>query len=677
VVIPNWNGISHLHECLNSLRKQTFQDFEALVVDNGSTDGSLDLLRREYPWVRVIGLSKNRGFSAAVNAGIRASDSDYIVLLNNDTRVDKDWLGNLVRAMDETPAASFGTSKMLNYYRPDRIDTVWNGFSFRLGAGVNVGRGESADQYSRRQWVFGACAGSAIYRRSLFEDIGLFDEDFFLVFEDVDIDLRAQIAGHRCLYVPDSIVFHKLGGSTNIQAPEVRARSLRNAIYVAGKGLPWPLLLLWLGFFVPRKSWALMRPLIRRTFLSFHKATGPTVDKERANPAQPGLVRGYYWPEVREALPKLAAKRKAVQKTRRVGSVQLLRILLSSHQPLEKKSDVSITSNHSKGLVSVVIPNWNGGEMIALALDSVEAQSYRQLEVIVVDNGSTDGSPELVASRYPEVSLIALAENKGFSGAVNEGILRARGEFVALLNNDAVAHPDWLMRSVAKLRNDPSLGVATARLLLLEDRESQRLDSSGNCYSIWGIPYPRGRAEVDVGQFDPETEVFAASGAASVWRREVFDAVGLFDPEFFMYHEDVDLSFRARLAGYGVTYEPSAVVSHRVGATSGGGYTPTIRYHSVKNVWYVYLKNMPARLFWKYLPRFLAAQLLMLGSSLEKGLLWQHLAGVFRAARMTPRMWNSRRMIQRKRITPHGEIEKLFSLDLPAPYRSRLETLFQ
>lgn len=314
IIIPNWNGAHHLPECLDSLAAQTRRDAEIIVVDNGSSDTSLELLDSGYDWVRVIALESNGGFSSAVNAGIRHSQADLIVLLNNDTRAEPDWLERMVIGMERYPKASFAACKMLHHDPPHRIDSAGDGYSILAGAGTNIGLGEPGDQYSEDAWVFGACAGAAIYRRSLFDDIGLFDEDFFLVFEDVDLDLRAQVAGHRCLYIADAVVYHKRGASTDNASMEVISRSWRNTIWIAGKNLPPMLLMVWTMSFAVRTLRLLLMSLLFR------------------NRRQD--VMSWYLPAFRSALEVLPIKRRQTRHLRRKNSFRLLPILLHPSRPI-------------------------------------------------------------------------------------------------------------------------------------------------------------------------------------------------------------------------------------------------------------------------------------------------------------------------------------------------------
>ncbi|MCP3676917.1 MAG: glycosyltransferase family 2 protein, partial [Deltaproteobacteria bacterium] len=185
VVIPNWNGKHFLKTCLDSLKNQTYTNHTIIVVDNGSTDGSVEFLDEFYPHVEVVRFPENRGFSAAVNGGIKRARGTYIALLNNDTEVDSRWLEELVKALERQPEVGFCASKMLNYYKRTIIDTIGDGFS-RYGIAFKRGtRKKDAPRYKREEYLFGACAGASIYRKELFEDVGLFDEDFFAYLEDI------------------------------------------------------------------------------------------------------------------------------------------------------------------------------------------------------------------------------------------------------------------------------------------------------------------------------------------------------------------------------------------------------------------------------------------------------------------------------------------------------------
>lgn len=243
VIVLNWNGKHFLRECLDSLRDQTFKEFETILVDNGSTDGSVEYVKECFPEVEVIALPANVGFAEGNNIGIRASKGEYVALLNNDTRADRNWLEALKTALDSHDDVGSCASKMLFYDRPDVINAVGDVY---YSCGVASQRGcmqRDGEDFSRRQYVFGACAGAAMYRRAMLEDVGLFDEDFFAYNEDVDLSFRAQLMGYKCLFVPESIVYHHSGGTSGHDWGMAFYLTRRNSMDVVIKNLPGALLI--------------------------------------------------------------------------------------------------------------------------------------------------------------------------------------------------------------------------------------------------------------------------------------------------------------------------------------------------------------------------------------------------------------------------------------------------
>lgn len=274
--------------------------------------------------------------------------------------------------------------------------------------------------------------------------------------------------------------------------------------------------------------------------------------------------------------------------------------------------------------VAVVVPNWNGADHLAACLDSLLAQSV-PVRVIVVDNGSVDGSLKLL-EKYQGLEVILNNQNEGFAGGVNAGFRRAIDDglkYAATLNNDAVADKDWLKQLVAVLDKNPGVGIVTSKIL---DGKGKKIDSTGDYLTNWGLPYPRGRGEADIDKYDEATDVFAASGGASLYRVKALQEIGLFDEDFFAYYEDVDLSFRAQLAGWKVRFAPAAVVRHQIGATSGKlkGFTT---YHTMKNQPLLLYKNLPGRYWWTVGWRFTLAHTLFFLRAIGRGQGWSALKG--------------------------------------------------
>lgn len=248
LIIVNYNGLHLLKGCLDSLRLQTFRDFEIIVVDNASRDGSGDYIAANFPEIKLVSLPHNIGFAGANNEGLKQAEGEFIALLNNDAEADRDWLRNLADAMARNPAVGICASKML-VYGTEVIDSAGDGFATNL-KGFKRGEGQPADQYSNEEYVFGACAGAALYRKTMLDEIGFFDESFFLLHEDTDLNLRAQLAGWKVLYVPSALVFHKVRSSIGTMSDMAVYYSLRNSEFVRIKNIPLMLFVRYLPLYI-------------------------------------------------------------------------------------------------------------------------------------------------------------------------------------------------------------------------------------------------------------------------------------------------------------------------------------------------------------------------------------------------------------------------------------------
>jgi GT2 family glycosyltransferase len=315
--------------------------------------------------------------------------------------------------------------------------------------------------------------------------------------------------------------------------------------------------------------------------------------------------------------------------------------------------------------VSVVIPTWNGRAMLDLALASLERQSLAPLEVIVVDNGSTDGTVEWLHERRPRVEVVALEANAGFAAGVNRGLERARGEYVALVNNDIELDPEFLRELAAGLERDPGAASAASKMLRFDDRGV--IDATGDTLRWSGIALQRGQGERDRGQYDRPERVFSACAGAALYRRSALGEVGDFDEAFFAYLEDVDWGFRAQLAGHGCAYVPTAVAYHVGSASTRREGRPDPFFYGLprrNDVWLV-LKNYPAGALARYAPLVLVNHLGLVYVAVRDGMARAHWAALRAAAAGLPRVLRQRRAIQSRRRVGRRELEALVTRGRP------------
>ncbi|MCB9456198.1 MAG: glycosyltransferase family 2 protein [Anaerolineaceae bacterium] len=315
--------------------------------------------------------------------------------------------------------------------------------------------------------------------------------------------------------------------------------------------------------------------------------------------------------------------------------------------------------NTPDSVLSIVIPNWNGAKFLPTCLDALARQTYPDIETIIVDNASQDGSQALIKERYPDVVLLELPENRGFTGACNVGIQMARGEYVALLNNDTEVDPGWSGAVVDAFQRHPEAGFIASKMLLFDQRD--HIHTAGDFFTVDGRAGNRGVWQKDDGQFDHEEYVFSACGGSSVYRKVMLDQIGLLDDDFFFSLEDVDLGWRAQLAGWRCLYTPAAIVYHHLSATGGG---VTASYHDGRNLIFVLVKNYPTALWRKYGGQVLRAQFRLAWEALRA---WRgaaaraRLRGMMAGLWYTPRMWRKRREIQRWRKVSIEYVESLLA----------------
>lgn len=300
VIIPNWNGKDLLEDCLKSLKNQSFKDlpaggqgFEIILVDNGSTDNSIEFVEKKFPEVKIVSLNKNFGFAKAINEGVRAASADYVVFLNNDTLVDKNWLTNLIKCANSHPEVISVNSKLLNFYNKKIIDGVGILIN-EVGQARSIGWKESdSGQYEKENYIFGATGGASLFRRKDFLKLRGFDENYFMYSEEVDFAFRAQFKGYKSIFEPLAIVFHKHKATSKKFPAKVEYWQFRNMTITIIKDFPTEILL---------KNWRWLKIILVHLNTIFYQ-----------------IKNGFFWsPFLADFwiiihLPRLLSERKRIQ----------------------------------------------------------------------------------------------------------------------------------------------------------------------------------------------------------------------------------------------------------------------------------------------------------------------------------------------------------------------------
>ncbi len=310
----------------------------------------------------------------------------------------------------------------------------------------------------------------------------------------------------------------------------------------------------------------------------------------------------------------------------------------------------------NSGLVSIIVLNWNGKFFLKECLVALGTQTYRDVEIIFVDNGSTDRSIDFVVEQFPLIRIVTLDKNYGFAGGNIRGLEVCKGEFIALLNNDTRVEATWLENLVVPMKKNASVGICASKLLV---ETTGKIDSAGDMLTSWGVGLKRGCGG-DPHLYGDEQNIFGACAAAALYRRTMLDDIGFLDEDFFFNDEDTDLNFRAQLAGWNCTYVPSALVYHKVNATIGNLSDLHVYYH-VRNLEFLWLKNMPKELMLRYAHHKLIQEL---GSLLYLGLRhgkWKpFFKGKRDAVKLFPRMMKKRKEVQAKRRVTNAYLQKQF-----------------
>lgn len=312
VIILNWNGKHFLNDCLLSLKAQTVSNFETIVVDNGSTDGSVEYLRQHFPWVRLVELPENVGFAEGNNLGLAVAQGEYIVTLNNDTKVLPHFMEELSGQINHRPEIGMVAAKILNFYQKERIDSLGI-YPATSGIGCSIGIGQTdTGCYDLQTDVFGACAGAAMYRRSMIEETGFFDSDFFAYYEDLDLAWRARLSGWKAVTAPGALVYHVHSATAGRMSNFTVYYTHRNKWFVIIKNWPASLILRYLVLIIVYDAAALLLASIK----------GKIIPALRARL------------HLLASFPALLRKRKKVMKLRKLNTADVKNLLVPTTSPV-------------------------------------------------------------------------------------------------------------------------------------------------------------------------------------------------------------------------------------------------------------------------------------------------------------------------------------------------------
>ncbi len=619
VLVLNHNGREHLEACLASLEALTYprDRFAITVVDNGSTDGSLDLVRERFPGARVIAHGRNLGFAGGYNAAIAACTAEFVALLNNDTHVDPGWLTELVSAADRQGAAA-AASRILDW-TGEHIDFTGGVLSV-IGHTWQIDAGQPATNDCAEKEILFGCAGSMLVNRQVYLDTGGFDDSLFIYFEDVDFGWRMNLLGHRFVLAPRAVTYHRLHGTVKRWAFAQRLRLYeRNALVMIYKNY---------------EADSLARVLPVAVALSLARALaaapldpaafGPGRTPPEFLPMSPTSVAPLLaLEEFGTRLPELARRRAEIQRRRRRSDAELFPLFvdplrmhtvdesyaelarslvaefgidrlvgcgpaagLAGRTPASPASAAAapaaaldaLSSNAALAggasdaaealpTISVVILTTVGPLHLGDCLQSLRAQSYPadRLEVIVVDNASAEDPTPAAEQACPGVKVIRNPTNVGFAEGNNVGVRAATGDYVFILNDDTRLDANCLQELMTVARRERAVGVA-ARIL---DWTGKRIDFAGASINFESKGFQVDFGQRNTGQVGAPHPMLFGCGAAVLFDRAVYLQTGGFDKDLFIYYEDLEIGWRMWLLGRQVWFAPAALVYHKHHGTTG------------------------------------------------------------------------------------------------------------
>ncbi|MFA7282950.1 MAG: glycosyltransferase family 2 protein [Candidatus Omnitrophota bacterium] len=542
IIIPTYNSRGCVVNCLNSVFNQDFPEAEVILVDNASSDGTAEFVKREYPGVRIIENKVNFGASRARNQGLPISRGEWVLFLDCDTVLGKDFLREAFRLINSLPAET-GT------IQPKILDAEGKNI---YSAGIrmdflkrfhDLGRGlADASGFNNSGPVFGACCAAALYRRKMLEEIkdayGYFDKRMFFIFEDADLSWRGQKKGWKCLFYPRLKCFHR-GNSSAAGKPVRRYLSFRNRHLTILKNQSFAGIILMLPLYLVYD--------LPRMFILFFESGKRRADTERE------------------------------------------KIRFQERRVTEKVSAIVVTAGAK--------------DYLKHCLDSLLIQSYPVHEIIVIDNSPSSAVSRNLGGAYPSVKFLAGSQDLFYGAGLNKGIALSGGDFILCLNDDLILDMDFIQQGCRGFLAHEMVGLVSGKILR---RDRKTIDSAGLFLTAWLTAGERGYGKKGFGRFERPGFIFGVSGSAAFYRREMLEEIkeknGFFDPEMKMFYEDLDISWRAKKAGWCAYYIPLAVAYH----VRGGSFRPdsgldkpfarrylddNLHYELIKNRYRTILKN--------------------------------------------------------------------------------------
>ncbi len=617
VVIPTWNRAGILEKCLAALSSQTLEahQFEVLVVDGSSSDQTRPMVESfaaKGPFQYVAhGLANSQ---TKRNVGIQRARGEIVLHFSDDMMSPPDLLAEHVEAHRQHPdphVAVLGHIDWPPSWHPSALDR----FVMSREGGYQFAY-ERIEDPQNVPFGFFYASHVSTKRRWLLEK-GLYDPSWDFFYEDTELGFRLAGQGMRMIYQRSLVAYHD-HPMTLRQRYEKFVEAGRIRKVIAHKH---PQLRQWLE---------IDRLAAHAEVLPAPAVIDEVIDRVEHEPVgepvawmtydflfQTAFMRGVSGEGLEAPLP-----------------------LLEECAP-----------------VAVVIPNWNGARFLLPCLTTLLSQRLPPAEIIVVDNGSTDGSQQLVSRLFPAVQLKDLGRNFGFVKPVNEGITLTTSPLVWLMNNDIWMHPDCLWQMAAAAKQRPDVGSFAAKMLFYQDRPTRMLNAVGDGLSTSGRSENIGYRQLDRGQYDTPRDVWGACAGAALYRRSLFDRLGLFDETYFAVYDDVDFACRVQAAGERCLTVPSAVVYHRHFGTLGSGSDQSV-YLAMKNDSHVVVRNFPWLTFFKYFPR-----ILLVGVRRAVGFALRRQAGPafqgeWRALMELPIVLAARRKLSRDRVVSRERFEE-------------------